>query len=126
MNTQSKNTEKKSIYDLIKNCKSRDERKALLRSLSKEAKEIVNVAEDEITINKILIDWYKDETHKEFNSLWEWRKKGFKVKKGERAFFVWSRKRRGEQEQENGEKEEYSFFSLAYLFSNAQVEPLNK
>ena len=87
-----------------------------------------------MTINSIIIDkFYTDEENKEFHTFYDWKKEGKKVKKGEKAFLIWGRKRKTEQEGpaqvEQGEdtKNAFSFFPLAYLFSNKQVERiLNK
>ena len=49
---------------------------------------------------------------------------GFKVKKAVKAFLVWGKKRKKEVE-ENEEAKEFSFFPLAFIFSNAQVEQIN-
>lgn len=116
----------KDLHTQIFNCQNRDDKKQLLKAISIKAKEVIKLVDDSKTVNQILIDWYTNETHKEFHSFWDWKKLGFKVKKGEKAFFVWSKKRETKKENEKGEEEEFSFFSLAYLFSNAQVEPLKK
>lgn len=113
-----------SIYDKIANCETRAQRKELLKQLSKQAKALIDLG-DERNVNTIIIDSFKNETHQEFNNFWQWKKLGFKVKKGEKAFFVWSKKQKGiETNKETNEEEEFSFFSIAYLFSNAQVEPI--
>lgn len=126
MTTQDTTTETKTIHQLIFNCESREDRKKLLKSLSKSAKKIVEMTEDG-TVNSVLIDWYKNEEHNEFHSFWGWRKKGFKVKKGAKSFFVWSKPQTAKRDQpKEGEDEEFEFFGLAYLFSNSQVEPLKK
>lgn len=118
-----------TIHELMQNCETRDQKKALLKSLSVQAKEAIEKgATEEPTVNSVLLSWLKNDTHNEFNNFWEWKKKGFKVKKGASAFFVWSKKRKGtEKAQDNdSEEKEFSFFSLAYLFSNSQVEPLSQ
>jgi len=117
------NTETTTIHEQIFACQSRNEKKALLKSLSKAAKIIVKTQEDG-NVNSVLLDWYTNEEHQEFNSFKRWIQLGYKVKKGEKAFFIWSKPKKAQDKNENSEKEEYSFFSLAYLFSNAQVEPL--
>lgn len=76
-------------------------------------------------INHIIIeDFYSDEGHQDFMLFREWKKQGFKVKKGSKAFVVWGRKRKATKaSDEENEETNYKFFPLAYLFSNQQVEP---
>lgn len=81
---------------------------------------------EDSTINEIIREFfYTNENHYTFNSFWEWKAQGFKVKKGEKAFLFWGMKRKNKQDEAQTQEEEiYSFFPLCYLFSNAQVEPL--
>ena len=67
---------------------------------------------------------YRNTMYNEFLTFKGWKEKGFKVKKGEKAFLVWGKKRKKEVE-ENEEAKEFSFFPLAFIFSNAQVEQIN-
>ena len=117
-------TKKTTIHQQIFACEDRDQRKKLLKELSKGAKAIVKMTEGAQTVNEILLEWYTNEEHAEFHGFWEWKKLGYKVKKGAKGFFIWSKKRKAKEKHEDKEDEEYSFYSLAYLFSNAQVEPL--
>ncbi|OBQ56103.1 hypothetical protein JJL45_05180 [Tamlana sp. s12] len=113
-----------NLHQQIFNCKSRDERKQLLKNLSKSAKQIIE-ATNEGTVNSVLLDWYKSKEHQEFNSFLGWKKKGFAVKKGSKSFFIWSKPQKASKEKPNNEEnEEFEFYGIAYLFSNAQVEPL--
>jgi hypothetical protein len=112
------------------------EKRNLLIQLSAQAKEIqlleIETGEDDRNINSILIDdFYTDSKNQTFNTFHEWLNQGFKVKKGEKAFLVWGRKRKNNQDQENKEpkteaEKVFSFYPLCYLFSNAQVEPIKK
>ena len=114
-----------TIHEAMQNCQTRDEKKQLLKSLSTQAKEAIELGTtEEATVNAVLISWLTNETHKEFNNFWEWKKKGFKVKKGAQAFFVWSKKMKSKDKESEDEDKEYSFYSLAYLFSNVHVEPI--
>lgn len=115
-----------NIHAQVFACETRDEKKQLLKSLSIEAKAIIENEAPDLKVNDILIEFYKNDEHQEFENFWQWQKKGFKVKKGEKAFFVWSKKRTGTEKakNENEDDKEFEFFSIAYLFSNAQVEPL--
>lgn len=76
-------------------------------------------------VNKILVMWYEAEGHKELKTLWQWRKAGFKVRKGSSAFLVWGKRKKATKEVE-GEETSFKFFPLAYLFSRAQVEPIEQ
>jgi len=110
-----------------KNNSRRDARRKALISLSTKAREMREESEElaDCTLNDIIIShFYTDEENFEFKLLRDWNKEGQQVKKGARAFTVWGKKRKGTKaaEQEGGEDQEYKFFPLAYLFSNAQVE----
>lgn len=121
-------TQTPTIHQLMQQCESREQKKQLLKSLSVQAKEQIELGTtEEATVNSVLMSWLVNDEHTEFNNFWEWKKKGFKVKKGAQAFFVWSRKRKATEKSESQDQDdkEYSFFSLAYLFSNAQVEPIS-
>lgn len=78
------------------------------------------------TINSIIVEHiYTDETHKKFNTFKGWIKEGFCVRKGQKAFLLWGRKKQ-EVEKPNGEQktEELDFFPITFVFSNHQVRPL--
>ena len=106
-------------------------KKSALIKLSKQAKEIQEIEDEPRNINAILIDdFYTDSQNKEFNTFQEWIKKGQQVKKGEKAFLVWGRKRKNNQDQPTAEpkteaEKQFSFYPLCYLFSNAQVQAQN-
>ncbi len=106
-------------------------KKSALIKLSKQAKEIQEIEDEPRNINAILIeDFYQKGDHKEFNTFQEWIKQGQRVKKGEKAFLVWGRKRKNNQDQPSAEpkteeEKQFSFYPLCYLFSNAQVQQLN-
>lgn len=84
------------------------------------------------SINDIVIMWYKEESGAtEFKSFFQWKQAGFTVKKGEKAFLLWAKKRKATakievKENEDPLEEEYRFFPLAYVFSDKQVEPIVK
>jgi hypothetical protein len=107
-------------------------KKRALIAISKLAKAIQEKEEEEErNINSILIeDFYTDPENQEFNTFHEWIKKGKRVKKGEKAFLVWGRKRKNNQDQPTAEpktedEKQFSFYPLCYLFSNAQVQDPN-
>ncbi|MGV3598060.1 MAG: ArdC-like ssDNA-binding domain-containing protein [Bacteroidota bacterium] len=109
-----------------------------LITLSNEVKDLV---EDGTfpTINAAIIETlYKDGNHRVFNTYMGWKKIGKQVKKGEKAFLLWSKPiRTGEPKQKDTEAEEaedellspeeeaeYKYYGIAYLFSNEQVEDM--
>lgn len=104
----------------------------MLKALSQQVKPLVNSGQYDF-INEALIDCiYKQDGHEEFNTLPQWNKKGYRVKRGSRAFVVWGSPKELSKEQqaepgreapENEEDEKDNFWPLCYLFSNLQVEP---
>lgn len=102
-----------------------------LKLLSLEVKDLVEDGTFETINDAIMETLYKSRQHRTFNSFIGWKQQGKQVKKGEKAFLLWSKPKyipkeaatqgdESEQEQED----EYKFYSIAYLFSNAQVEDM--
>ena len=124
---------KKDIYTRVFSASGKEEKKDILKDLSKTAKTAISLNPDltESTVNGFILNlMYKNEVHTEFNTFKGWKEKGFKVSKGSKAFFIWSKPKKAsktvETENEGETKEkEYKFFGIANLFSNAQVEPIN-
>lgn len=103
------------------------EKKKALIALSKLAKTIQEMEGDERNVNAILIeDFYTKGEHQEFKTFHDWKKNGMSVKKGEKAFLIWGRKRQSEKketpEPQTNEDAEFSFYPICYLFSNAQIK----
>ena len=100
----------------------------MLKALSQQVKPLVKEGQYDF-INEALIDCiYKQGGHEQFNTLPQWNKKGYRVKRGSRAFVVWGspkevQKQSEPETQENEEDEKDNFWPLCYLFSNLQVEP---
>lgn len=127
--------QQEEIYKMIFETSGREEKRKVLRSLSKQAKQIIDLDPncEEVTVNEVIINrMYKSANHREFNTFKGWKEKGFKVIKGSKAFFIWSKPRKAQrmsEEQSNEDEEkitqEYEFFGVANLFSNAQVQPIN-
>ncbi|HNS18772.1 MAG TPA: hypothetical protein PKI34_13245, partial [Bacteroidales bacterium] len=67
-----------------------------------------------ILFQEVVPVWFRAET---FNSYEGWQKAGKVVKKNSRPFLVWGRP--VERTDEYGKS--YSYFSVRYLYSNAQV-----
>jgi len=84
------------------------------------------------TINEGLIELYSEgDESMEFNTFFEWKKKGFSIKKGSHAFLVWGKPKKlpvspKEGETEETEEDEFKFWPVAYLFSEKQVEKTKK
>jgi len=100
------------------------EKREFLKSLSATAKILVKSGEFD-TVNEAIIETvYKADGHTNFNTFWGWKEEGFNIKKGSKAFVIWGRpKEVQKKEVQEGEKDEFRHFPLAYLFSNLQVEP---
>jgi ferritin len=113
-----------NLHEKIFGCKDRNEKKELLKLLSQKAKAVQELEEEDRTINSILIEFYTNDKHKEFKTFKGWISDNKKVKKGEKGFFVWSKKLKGTEKTAGAEEDkEFKFFGIAYVFSNAQVEP---
>jgi hypothetical protein len=101
------------------------EKRETLKALSQQVKPLVK-AEQYGTVNEAVIDlFYRKDGHDEFNTLWEWNQKGFKVMRGSKAFVVWGSPRelkKTEPQPETEEDKKDDFYPLCYLFSNLQVE----
>ncbi len=81
------------------------------------------------TINEAVIAFYSDEVHTTFKKFREWKAEGKKIKKGSKSFPVWARPlaalkaeaNEGKPEPQE-EEDNYRYFPICHLFSNAQVE----
>lgn len=99
-------------------------RKALIQ-LSNMAKMLVKDGMYDTVNDAIIEEVYKKDGHDEFNTFYGWQQKGFRVKKGSKGFTVWGRpKKVTRKEAKDKEKDEFTHFPLAYLFSNKQVESI--
>jgi len=102
-------------------------KKEKLIALSAQARELREELNEDTTINKILIKhFYTDLNNSEFNTYKQWKELGYQVKRGEKAFLIWGKKRTNKKQEtkEKDKDDEYKFYPMAFLFSNAQVEPL--
>lgn len=96
-----------------------------LKDMSAAVKPLVDEGKFEKLNTAIIETFYKKGEHQEFNTFWQWKDKGFSVKKGEKAFFVWA-KPLSVQAEEKGKPlsdDEHDFYPLCFLFSNVQVQP---
>lgn len=81
------------------------------------------------TINEGLVRFcYTNEEHETFKKFNEWKQLGYTIVKGSKGFPVWAQPVAAKKQQTEQEKEadEFEFFPICYLFSNAQVRRVNK
>ena len=80
-----------------------------------------------VTFNQILVESYKIETGANiFKTFKVWKEEGYKVKKGEKGFPVFSRPSKSLKEEQGKNTEgEKSYFFTAYLFNELQVKSIN-
>lgn len=109
-----------------------DQARERLKLLSLEVKDLVDDGTFETINDAIMETLYKSREHRTFNSFMGWKQLGKRVKKGEKAFLLWSKPKQVPKEavpqtygsEENKQEDEYKFYGIAYLFSNAQVEDI--
>lgn len=103
------------------------EARETLKALSQEVYDLVEAGTFTTVNDAIMETLYKNGTHREFKSYRQWKKDGFQVRKGEKAFLLWARPKDIEVMQEEPQEGEVAkFFPIAHLFSNAQVEPISE
>jgi hypothetical protein len=104
---------------------TREEKRIKLIEMSKFLRIIAK--ETGYSVNDLLIESYTKGEHEEFKTLKIWNKEGYKVKKGEEAFLVWGKPKKGDDQEEKPTEpteddiKKGKFWPMAYLFSNAQV-----
>ena len=108
-----------------------EEARERLKLLSLEVKDLVEDGTFETVNDAIMETMYKSREHRTFNSFMGWKQQGKKVKKGEKAFLLWSKPKniakdpKPEEETEKSTQDDmYKYYGIAYLFSNAQVEDI--
>lgn len=104
-----------------------DEMKAKREALKALSRAVKSSGQYE-TVNEGLVDIYRQQGHSEIHSFKGWLEKGYCVRRGEKALLLWGQPRKAEnkQKQDVKDEDEFSFFPLAYVFSNLQVEPLKQ
>lgn len=107
------NTETKQ---LIKN-----EVREHLKQLSTQLKPLVKAGEFNSVNEAIINVAYKTPEHQEFKKFNDWKKAGYTILKGSKAFAVWAQPVKGKKKQEVEEGKEFEFFPICFLFSNNQV-----
>lgn len=122
---------KENFYEMIFSAEGKEAKKNVLKQISQTAKQLLEqdpvISQTYAGVNEVILNvMYKDGEHQEFETFKNWKEKGYQVKRGSKAFFIWSKPRKAKKEkaEEGKEKDEYKFFGLAYLFSNSQVEKI--
>lgn len=81
------------------------------------------------TVNEGLAMFYAEQGHTTLKSYRRWKDEGFQVKRGTKALLMWGEpqplKKVDDTPKADNEKED-TFFPLAYVFSNLQVEQIQK
>ncbi len=80
-------------------------------------------------INEGIIEmFYRNTENREFNTYNGWKEAGYQVKKGSKAFHIWSRPLDVLEKEKNPEavtdEEQGRYFPVAFIFSNAQVRKI--
>ena len=109
-------------------------KKMELIALSEQVRELVEAGMYSCVNEAVTDMFYCRDGHEEFYTFAQWLDYGKCVKKGEKAFVVWSSPRQGKRNKtaeanaSPAESEDplnkYEFFGLCYLFSNLQVDDL--
>lgn len=104
------------------------EKRAVLCKLTAKAREVQEELEQQGVnfiprVNSILIKFYSDDPKVRFQTFKQWKDEGLSVKKGAKAYCVWSKPIK-EKDKETGKEIETAedFYGLAFLFSSNQVE----
>lgn len=98
------------------------EAREMLKALSRAAKLLVKEGAFD-TVNEAVIETaYRNSEHYTFKKFSEWKEEGKRIKKGSKGFPVWARPKEMKKEDHPDIEDEFSFFPICYLFSNAQVE----
>jgi antirestriction protein ArdC len=100
-------------------------KREIIKAMSREIQPLVK-ANVYKTVNEGLVAIYTEQGHTEIHSFKKWLELGCVVKKGEKALLLWGEPRTGQNHEKKTEqdKDEFSFFPLAYVFSQKQVQPL--
>ncbi len=74
------------------------------------------------SVNEGLANYYAEQGHTTLKSYRRWKEDGYQVKKGSKALLMWGEPQPLRRQDGQPEEKEDSFFPLAYVFSNLQVE----
>jgi hypothetical protein len=103
------------------------EKREGLKAISRLIQQLVKAGQYE-SVNEGLVDMYAKQGHTEIHSFKKWMEQGYIVRKGEKALLLWGEPKKAfnQEKQTEGEKDEFKFFPLAYVFSQKQVEPMKQ
>jgi hypothetical protein len=99
---------------------TKSEARQQLKAISQQLKPLVKAGEFN-NLNEAIVQLYKDATHQEFKTFNQWKREGYIILKGSKAFPVWAQPVKGSRPKEGASPEDYEYFPVCYLFSNAQV-----
>jgi hypothetical protein len=107
------------------------EKRDFLKKLSTTVAPLLEAGEYKTTNEAVINTFYIDKVHTNFKTFNEWKREGYSIKKGSKAFIVWGKPKSAqdaEKATEQGKDEPTTdddtrdFYPIAFLFSNAQVE----
>jgi len=83
-----------------------------------------------VRINDLILDlYYQKAGTRDFKTYSDWFIEGFKIKRGEKGWIIWAKKREAKRKGLNVETADidmdFEFFPTCYLFNVNQVEPAN-
>jgi N-terminal domain of anti-restriction factor ArdC len=110
----------------------KDEYQAKKAALFNLTVDLIPIAKMEgVKVNDLLIKMYANQLgikKSDFNTFFTWKEKGYKVKKGEKGFAIWSRPKDVIKEEKTGQQadDQNKYFGLAYLFHVGQVEQMTQ
>jgi hypothetical protein len=115
------------FFEIMETNESRfKQNRAELIELSKVAKMAVKTGQFD-SVNEALVSFYISPEHQTFKTFWEWKEEGYNIKKGAVSFKVWGTPKKSHRPQPaEGQDDEYQYWPICYLFSNAQVETARK
>jgi hypothetical protein len=105
------------------------QRREQLKQLSAAAKMAIKMGATPCErVNEWLLEYYRelDPDISEFNTFFQWKQKGYSIKKGSKAYVIWGSPVKGKNQEPADEDpgsgdDEYRFFPLCYLFADNQV-----
>lgn len=110
------------------------QKRAALRDLSNQLKKLADMGmippSQDGTINGLLRYYYRMSGNTDLKTFGEWKKLGYSIRKGAKAFLLWGKpkpKKKQNQEAEteetpeNPDEHQEDFFPIAYCFSSLQV-----